>query len=127
MATDFVIVTDRITDVNHGIPPVEIEFETRNADPTKPSVLLLERRRVHQPLPVELNDTGINNGVRRNESDDFIGQSLPIPPGTLHTGTKRNVLRLTSGQFLASSQVDNIVLFYTSKRVGPPAEETSAP
>jgi hypothetical protein len=124
MATDFVIVIDRITDVNHGIPPVEIEFETRNADPTKPSVLFLERRRVHEPLPVELNDRGINNGVRRNESEDFIGQALPIDPGTLHTGTKRNVLRLKSGTFLALSQVDNIVLFYTSKRVGRPTKES---
>jgi hypothetical protein len=125
MATDFVIVTDGIINVNGGIPPVEIEFETRNADPTKPSVLLLERSKVvPSPILVELNDRGIDNGVRRNDSEDFHGQSLPIPPGTLHTGTKRNVLRLKVKAFLASGQVDNIVLFYTSKRVGPPTKES---
>ena len=33
LATDFVIVTDRITDVDAANSPVEIEFETRNDDP----------------------------------------------------------------------------------------------
>jgi hypothetical protein len=125
MATDFVIVTDTTTDVNAANDPVEIEFKTPNADPTKPSVLLLERRKVvQQPILVELNDRGINNGVRRNDSDDFHGQALPIDPGTLHTGTKPNVLRLKVKAFLDSGQVDNIVLFYTSKRVRPPTKES---
>jgi hypothetical protein len=125
MASDFVIVTSRITDVNVETGPVEIEFKTPNADPTKPSVLLLERRNVNLPMPVELNGVGVPNGVRRNGSEDFHGQALPIAPGTLHNGTKPNVLRLKTGAaFTKDQQVDNIVLFYTSKRLGPPAKQS---
>jgi hypothetical protein len=111
--TDFVIITGKITQV--GINPVSINFKTPNADTDKAAILLLDRRKVREDMPLELNGEEVRNGVRQNDSNDFHGQTSLVRSGTLRSGAEDNVLTMAASVFLDTFQVDNVVLLYKTK------------
>ena len=115
MRSAYVVVTADRTDVHGGEGgEAQFRFRTPNADPRFESVLLLDRRKVVQALAMALNGEGIDNGVRVNNSEEFHGQTTIVPKGTLRDGDQENVLTIRPKSFLASGQVDNIVLMYAA-------------